>query len=255
MQIGSFTLDLLFLRPYHRGAPSRGTCLPRCSARPSRGGLYPSPTRIMGRDHSFTDDFPSITINGRRYRYGRENMYGQYLVENADPMCAKDYWCFDKREDLLAFLVNLPESADHEAFVASHPDWHEVSDEQRELFMQERDAKLRQLTEEKQEAGTAEHFNVVQFDDEGSGWYCAYAGTGRWDYCDDVDIQVHEYEDPCKHTKELVIDIRTSPTFGKEQRTITVWRRQALKLASALIKAAGYVEDRLSGPLPDDKQL
>jgi len=207
----------------------------------------------MGIDKSLTDDFPSVVINDTRYHYGRENVHGQYLVENAE--YAKDYWCFNKKKDLLAFLVNLPETADRDWIRRRYPDWDDVTPEQRDVYMEERDAHFRKRMEEKQKDGTADYFNVLQFDDDGSGWYSVYAGPQHWDACDNVEVQVREHEDPAKRTKELVIDLRTIPGYGEEQRTITVWRRQALKLASALIKSAGYVEDRLPEPLPDDKKL
>lgn len=117
----------------------------------------------MGIDKSLTDDFPTVLINGTDYHYGREPVYGQYLVENTE--YAKDYWCFDLKEDLLAFLVNLPESADPELIRRRHPDWHEVTSEDRERYMEEHRKYLRTRMAEKQKAGMAEWFNVLRFDD------------------------------------------------------------------------------------------
>ena len=198
----------------------------------------------MGIDKALTDDFPSVVINGVRYHYGRELAYGQYLVENAE--YAKDYWCFDTREDLLAFLVNLPESADREWITRRHPDWHEVTHEQRGVYMEERDAHFLKLMEEKQKAGTAEYFNVLCFDE--AGYYNAYAGSEHLSTCDNVDVAVCEHEAK-DGGKEALIELRTVPTFDSEQRTIRMWRKQALKLASALIRAAGDVDARS----PDDR--
>jgi hypothetical protein len=46
----------------------------------------------MGRAHSLDDKYPSVTINGYRYRYGRDPEYGYYLVENASLYSAKGLW-------------------------------------------------------------------------------------------------------------------------------------------------------------------
>ena len=119
----------------------------------------------MGVDKSLTDDYPSIIINGTRYHYGRELKYGQYLVENAN--YAKDYWCFNRKEDLLAFLVNLPETADRYRRMKLYPDWYEVTHEQREAYGEEDLARLRELMAEKQKAGTARHYPMYPEDDRG----------------------------------------------------------------------------------------
>jgi hypothetical protein len=208
----------------------------------------------MGRDHSLTDGFPSVVINGRKYRYGRDATFGEYLVENADPMCAKDYWCFARQEDLLAFLINLPESADRDAFIAAHPDWHDVTHEQRLAYMEERDAKLRRLAEEKRKAGTADLFQVLRFDTEGAGYGEAYAGIRHFSTCDDVELYVREHEDPGTHGKERLIELCTVPGYKETKQSITIWRRQALTLAAALIAAAQYVEERLPEDPADVKQ-
>ena len=121
----------------------------------------------MGRDKSLWDDYPSIIINGTRYHFGRELTYGQYLVENAQ--YAKDYWCFNHKEDLLAFLVNLPETANRNWNRLLYPDWHQVTSEQRDAYLEENQARLRDLMQEKIQAGIAARFPV--YPDDGSGPY------------------------------------------------------------------------------------
>jgi hypothetical protein len=119
----------------------------------------------MGIDKSLNGDYPSIIIDGRRYHFGRELTYGEYLVENV--INAKDYWCFKNKEDFLAFLVNLPESADRNRLKKLHPDWHEVTPEQRSAYMEESRAELRARMEDKQKAGTARHFPLYPDHDPG----------------------------------------------------------------------------------------
>lgn len=113
----------------------------------------------MGIDKSLSDEYPSVIINGVKYHYGRDPE-GHYLVENANPFCAKDYWWFERKEDLVSFLENLPESADGSRLRRLHPDWHEVSDERRQAYMEEDRARLRVLAEAKTLAGTAQTFNM-----------------------------------------------------------------------------------------------
>lgn len=113
----------------------------------------------MGIDKSLNDRWPSILINGRKYHFGREPHYGQYLVENA--AYAKDYWVFDDRKDLEAFLINLPESADNRGRIkAAYPDWHEVTPEQRDAYLAEDRANQRALAEAKRRDGTAASYNM-----------------------------------------------------------------------------------------------
>lgn len=113
----------------------------------------------MGKDPSLSSHHPSIIIHGQKYHYGREPEYGQYLVENAT--YAKDYWVFDAREDLEAFLVNLPESANHKQRIsAAYPDWDTVSHEQRDVYLAEDRANQRALAEAKRHAGTAASYNM-----------------------------------------------------------------------------------------------
>lgn len=155
----------------------------------------------MGIDRSLTDDFPSVVIHGRKYHYGREPTYGQHLVENAE--YAKDYWCFDQKEDLLAFLTNLPESAARD-WVQQHPDWHEVSHERRIAYIEERRSHLRKLMEEKQKAGTADYFSVLCFDK--THHQEVFAGSGHWSACDDLVVEVKEHE-VSDGRKELLIEL------------------------------------------------
>ncbi len=113
----------------------------------------------MGIDKSLSDRYPSVIINGRKYHYGRDPEYGQYLVENA--RYAKDYWCFDEKEDLQAFLINLPESADHRRRISeAYPDWHQVTPEQRDAYLAEDRARQRAIAEEKVRNSTAQSFDM-----------------------------------------------------------------------------------------------
>jgi hypothetical protein len=117
----------------------------------------------MGIDKSLWDNFPSIIINNTKYHYGREANYGQYLVENAQ--IAKDYWVFDEQQDLEAFLINLPESADRNLRLKLHPDWREVTPEQREAYMEEDKLMFRAMAREKIESGTARSY-IMDLDGE-----------------------------------------------------------------------------------------
>src|SRR5262245_33892884 len=112
----------------------------------------------MGIDKSLSDKYPSIIIKGSKYHYGREKQYGQYLVENAN--YAKDYWCFDEKEDLQAFLINLPESADRNLRLKLHPDWRDVTPEQRDAYFEQDELLFRAMAAEKVKAGTAQSFNM-----------------------------------------------------------------------------------------------
>src|SRR4051794_9357122 len=112
----------------------------------------------MGRDKSLSDDYPSVIINRVRYHYGRDPEEGIYLVENA--FIAKDYWWFKRKEDMVAFLVCLPESADRNRLRTIYPDWHDVTHEQRGAYMEEDRARLRALADEKLKAGTAQQFEM-----------------------------------------------------------------------------------------------
>ena len=89
----------------------------------------------MGIDKSLSDAYPSIVINGSKYHYGKTPEYGSYLVENAS--YAKDYWSFKEEVDLRAFLTDLPESADRNLRRRLHPDWLEVTPEQRDAYFEQ----------------------------------------------------------------------------------------------------------------------
>jgi hypothetical protein len=114
----------------------------------------------MGRDPALTSRHPSVILNGNQYYYGRQPdpRYDYYLFEHAD--YGKDYWWFKEKEDLVAFLVNLPESADRDRHLKLHPDWRDVTHEQREAYGEEDRAALRALAQEKLNAGTAQSFNL-----------------------------------------------------------------------------------------------
>jgi hypothetical protein len=113
----------------------------------------------MGIDKSLSDDYPSIIIDGQKYHYGWDSQDGVYLVENAE--YAKDYRWWDEKEDLEAFLINLPESANHrDRLHAAYPDWHEATREQRDAYWKEDLANQRALAEAKIKSGTAPSFNM-----------------------------------------------------------------------------------------------
>lgn len=111
----------------------------------------------MGRDFSLNGKYPSVIINGRLYRYGKTPGYVEYIVENA--RYEKDYRAFKDEADLRAFLINLPESANHrERISAAYPDWHDVTPEQRDEYLADDRSKQRALAEAKLEAGTAQTY-------------------------------------------------------------------------------------------------
>ena len=112
----------------------------------------------MGIDKQLSDAYPSVIINRVKYHYGRDPEYGEYLVENA--YNAKDCRCFQREDDLVAYLVNLPESAVRDRLRLLYPDWSEVTSEQREAYMEEDLARLRAKAEEKMKAGTAQQFDM-----------------------------------------------------------------------------------------------
>jgi hypothetical protein len=112
----------------------------------------------MGIDKSLCDRYPSIIINGSRYHYGREEKYGEYLVEHES--IAKDYWVFKEKEDLQAFLVNLPESADRNLRRKLHPDWQDVTPEQRDAYFEQDKLLFRSMAAERVRNGTAQSFDL-----------------------------------------------------------------------------------------------
>ena len=112
----------------------------------------------MGIDKSLDDRYPSVIINGSRYHYGREGTYGQYLVEHES--YAKDCWAFKEKEDLQAFLINLPKSADRNLRLKLHPDWRECDARAaRRVFQQDR-LLFRDWAAESVRNGTAKYFNM-----------------------------------------------------------------------------------------------
>lgn len=112
----------------------------------------------MGIDKSLWDAYPSVIINGSKYHYGRTREYGSYLVENAN--IAKDYWAFKEKEDLQAFLINLPESGDRNLRRKLHPDWTEATPEQRDAYFEQDKLLFRSWAQEKVNNGTAQSFNM-----------------------------------------------------------------------------------------------
>ena len=191
----------------------------------------------MGRDHSFSDDFPSVEINGEKFRYGRDFEYGQYMVENAEN--AKDYWCFDRRDDLMAFLVNLPESAGELSCGARNPDWAEISSEERHKRIEEHHAFLRNRMEEKRTAGTDKWFNVMRFDD--AGHYCVNASPQEMGTFDDLSVVIKTQD--VKDQQVFVVELKPEHQYGDEEKTVLrISRSQALRLASVLADAVSYIE-------------
>ena len=112
----------------------------------------------MGIDFSLTDSHPAVIINDEKYHYGKSPEFDEYLVESA--AYEKDYWCFKTEKDLVAFLINLPESAERNRIFAKYPDWSEVSHEQRTAYINQNMADQRALAMEKIRAGTAQRFNL-----------------------------------------------------------------------------------------------
>jgi len=111
----------------------------------------------MGRDFTLSNDHPSIIINGTKYHYGID-IHQQYMVESAH--YEKDYWYFKEREDLEAFLINLPESADRNLRLKLHPDWRDVTPEQRDAYFEQDRLLFRAMAAEKVRNGTAQSFNM-----------------------------------------------------------------------------------------------
>jgi hypothetical protein len=112
----------------------------------------------VGIDKSLWDPYPSVIINGSKYHYGRTKEYGNYLVEHES--IAKDSWSFKEKEDLQAFLINLPESADRNKRLKLHPDWRDVTPEQRDIYFEQDKLLFRAMAEEKLRDGTAQSFNM-----------------------------------------------------------------------------------------------
>ncbi len=111
----------------------------------------------MGRDFTLSNNHPSIIINETKYHYGIDT-YRQYMVESAH--YEKDYWYFKEREDLEAFLINLPESADRNLRRKLHPDWQDVTPEQRDAYFEQDKLLFRAMAAERIGNGTAQSFNM-----------------------------------------------------------------------------------------------
>jgi hypothetical protein len=112
----------------------------------------------MGIDKSLWDRYPSVIINGSRYHYGQVKKHGEYLV--AHERIAKDCWAFKEKEDLQAFLVNLPESVDRNLRFKLHPDWRDVTPEQRTAYLEQDKLLFRKMAAERISNGTAQSFNM-----------------------------------------------------------------------------------------------
>jgi len=189
----------------------------------------------MGRDKSLTDDFPSVDIDGRRYHYGRETVYGQYLVESA--MNAKDYWAFETKEDLEAFLILLPGSAARDWATQQHPTWHEVSDEQRSLWIEERRKDMRTAAANRKKTHPGLYFNVLQFDT--ADWYMV-----PYDWRSKTDSVVVHCTSRSKDDdqREWLVTLCKGDEYVTDERVaLTLSREQAISLAHALLGAAGDV--------------
>jgi hypothetical protein len=111
----------------------------------------------MGRDFTLSNNHPSIIINGTKYHYDID-VHQQYMVQSAH--YEKDYWYFKEREDLEAFLINLPESADRNLRLKLHPDWRDVTPEQRDAYFEQDKLLFRAMAAEKLRNGTAQYFNM-----------------------------------------------------------------------------------------------
>jgi hypothetical protein len=112
----------------------------------------------MGIDKSLSDAYPSVIINGSKYHYGKSPESGEYLVEHES--CPLDSLSYRERQDLEAFLVNLPESLDGNLRLRLHPDWRAVSPEQREAYAEQDKLLFRAWAAEKVRNGTAQAFNM-----------------------------------------------------------------------------------------------
>jgi hypothetical protein len=146
----------------------------------------------MGIDKKLDEAYPSVIINRARYEYGRDPELGGFLVENA--FCAKDQWYFEQEDDLRAFLINLPFSADRGLRVRLHPDWADVTDEQRDVYLKQDDLLSRAWAEEKTRNGQAQCFNVDFYGRRGPHVAQRVAAAGRSP--DDAHWVVGEWRGP-----------------------------------------------------------
>jgi hypothetical protein len=113
----------------------------------------------MGIDKSLSDRYPSVIINGSKYHYGRDKASGEYLVEH-ESIALDTPWAFKEKEDLQAFLINLPESAYPHLRFKLHPDWRAVSSEQRDAYAEQDKALFRAMAAERVRNGTAQSFSM-----------------------------------------------------------------------------------------------
>jgi hypothetical protein len=112
----------------------------------------------MGIDKSLSDNYPSVIFDGMQFHYGREPTYGRYLVEHVTN--AEACWCFDHKDDLVAFLLNLPWSAIRDRVQMAHPNWNHASAERRAQYIEEDRALLRERAAAMLLAGTAPTFDT-----------------------------------------------------------------------------------------------
>jgi hypothetical protein len=116
----------------------------------------------MDEDLTLSDRHPSVMINGSKYYYGIDR-HGQYMVQCAPHQKADwafDYRDFAEKQDLEAFLINLPDSADLTFRLKHYPDWRDVSSEQRDAYSEDERLRFRAMAAEKSAAGTAQSFNM-----------------------------------------------------------------------------------------------
>lgn len=114
----------------------------------------------MGRDPALSHRHPSAIINGNRYYYGKhpDPQFDYFLVEHESN--GKDYWWFEEQQDLEAFLLNLPESADRNLRLTLHPDWREVTPEQRAAYFEQDKLAFRAMAQAKIASGTSPSYNM-----------------------------------------------------------------------------------------------
>ena len=207
----------------------------RCFWSVSHGAFYFSPPLFMGRDTSLSDIFPSVIIGGEKYYYGKETIYGEYLVEHHED--GKQYWAFDTREDLVAFLIMLPNSANSKWLLDQHPDWSKLSSEERSKRISQRKAKLRKLAKEKQKTDGRLFFPVLQCDDAEE----YYAQKNSHWKCADVVVRCEKWE-TANETKEWLVTVYKGDQYVTEDQPLKFSVQQAQKVASHLLRAAEDVE-------------
>ncbi len=139
----------------------------------------------MSIEKSLGHGFPIITVGGEPYHYGRENTFGKYLVEHVHD--AKDCWCFDKQEDLIAFLLQWPMTPERKASFRRLPDGTKVKHERRgENVDHERPDPIKGIPA--MCPGQSREPIILQRDNEGSGEYAVFTDPMHRDDCDDVMV-------------------------------------------------------------------